>query len=75
MVQPRRGVTRLRLALLDDGRTQVEIARVAGMTPSRVSEYALGHKPIPPHHQIILSRVLNRRPQDLIGYAEESEVL
>lgn len=67
-------VTRFRLALLDDGRRQGEIARAAGITQSRISEYAMGRRPMPPHHQILLSRVLQRDPQDLIGWVDAIEI-
>lgn len=64
-------VTNLRLALMDDGRKQREIARLANMPPSRLSEYALGRVNMPHHHLMALSVALRRNPQDLIGDAEE----
>lgn len=74
MSQSHRDVTRFRLALLDDGRRQGEIAKAAGITQSRVSEYAMGRRQMPAHHQILLARVLNRNPQDLVGWAEAIEI-
>lgn len=66
-------VTKLRLALLKCGAPQYMIAARAGMPPSRVSEYALGHKPIPTHHLLALARVLQRNPADLVGEADVME--
>lgn len=63
-------VTKLRLALLNTDAPQYMIAALAGMSPSRVSEYALGKKPIPTHHLLALARVLKKNPSDLVGEAD-----
>lgn len=42
------------------------VAALAGMSPSRLSEYALGRRAIPPHHLIRLCEVLECQPDDIL---------
>lgn len=65
--------TKLRAVLLEpQNRPNYYIAVQAGMAPSRLSEYALGKRAIPPHHLIRLCEVLRCNPDDILG-AYESE--
>lgn len=57
--------------MMEDGRKQIDIAKAAGMPPSRLSEYALGRAKMPHHHLMALSLTLRCNPQDVAGYAEE----
>lgn len=57
--------TRLRALLLDDGRPQYMIAALAGLPPTRISEYALGRRNIPLKHVIALSDVLKCEPDEI----------
>jgi len=43
------------------------IAALAGMSPSRLSEYILGQRAIPQHHMIGLCRVFECEPEDILG--------
>lgn len=63
-----REITRLRIAILMDGRRSKVIAEAAGFPASRLSEYTMGKRSIPTHHLIALSEVLAKNPQDLVGY-------
>lgn len=51
------------------------IAARAGMPPSRLSEYILQQREIPPHHLISLCQVLNCEPEDIVGLVEENPLV
>lgn len=68
------GVTKLRMALLNARGPQYMIAARAGITPSRLSEYALGHRSIPAHHLISLAEVLKTNPANLVGEADDVDL-
>lgn len=66
--------TRLRAAILDDGRPAYMIAALAGIPPTRISEYSLGRRSIPLKHVVALSDVLECEPGDITGsYEDEIE--
>lgn len=66
--QPHERVTRLKMRLWEDHRSQYEIAAEIGIAPSRLSEYASAIRPIPPRRIMRLCEVLNCQPDDLIGW-------
>lgn len=66
-------VTKLRMAILNDGRTQKRIAEAARLPTSRVSEYAIGRRAMTIQHCIALSRVLKLNPDELVGWDEDDE--
>lgn len=63
-------VTKLRLRILETGGPAYIVAARAGFSPSRMSEYILGHKAIPVRHLVPLCEVLRCDPDDVIGWAE-----
>jgi predicted transcriptional regulator len=65
-------VTKIRLRMLEDGRPQYEIAAQLGVSPARLSEYALGRRPIPPRRVFEFVRLWNCNPDDIIGYEDVS---
>lgn len=67
-------ITKIRLRLLEDGRPQYIIAAEVGVSPARISEYALGKRAIPTHHIYTLVRVLGCNVDDLLGYADEVDL-
>jgi DNA-binding Xre family transcriptional regulator len=67
-------ITKIRLRLLEDGRPQYVIAAEVGVSPARISEYCLGKRAIPTQHIYSLVKVLGCNVQDLLGYADDSEL-
>lgn len=63
----RGAISKLRLKLVESGERQYVIAARANISPSRVSEYAMGQRSIPSHHLVALAKVLKCAPADLIG--------
>lgn len=63
-------VTNLRLRLMEDGRPQYIIAAELEVSPSRLSEYALGNRTIPQHRVYTFCRVLRCNPDELLGFAD-----
>ena len=55
------------LLLRHENRPNYIIAAKCGFHPARLSQYALGKRPIPPHHLIRLCEVLNCNPEDIVG--------
>lgn len=66
------GLSKLRLKCMEMGGPQYMIAALAGMSPSRLSEYILGHRDIPQHHLVGLCRVFQCEPDDIIGEADDN---
>lgn len=64
-------ITKMRMRLLEDGRPQYMIAAHVGVSPSRISEYALGRTKIPTRHIYRLCEVLRCNVDDLLGYEDE----
>lgn len=64
-------VTKIRMRLLEDGRPQYLIGALVGVSPSRISEYALGSRQIPTRHIYRLCEVLQCNVEDLLGYEDE----
>ena len=63
---------KLRTVLLHpEFRPNYIIAAMAGVHPTRLSEYALGKRYIPPHHVQRLCEVLKCNPDDIIGDMED----
>lgn len=65
-------VSKLRMRILEEGGPAYIIAARAGISPSRVSEYTLGRRRIPPHHVVALCRVLKCNPDELLGFEPET---
>lgn len=66
--------TKLRQILLrHENRPNYMLAAQASLSPSRLSEYAWGRRPIPPKHLVRLCDVLHCSPDDIVGYAEPLE--
>lgn len=63
-------VTKLRLRLMEDGRPQYQIANELGCPPSRLSEYALGNRPIPSTRIYDFCALFSCNPDELLGYAD-----
>lgn len=63
-------ITKLRLRILETGGPAYIVAAHCGFSPSRMSEYVLGRKTIPPKHLIALCQVLRCDPDDVTGWAE-----
>lgn len=63
-------ITKLRYKLLNCNVPQYRISGITGVHPSRISEYSLGQKAIPPHHLIALAQFFECEPEDLIGKVE-----
>lgn len=58
------------LLLMPHNRPNYIIAAKAGIAPTRLSEYSLGKRYIPPHHVQQLCEVLNCQPDDIVGDME-----
>lgn len=67
--------TKLRMRLLEDGRPQYIIAAEVGVSPARVSQYALGRRPIPTRHIYSFCRVFGCNVSDVLGYEDDEIVL
>lgn len=67
-------IARLRLRILEDGRHQYQIATQCGISPSRLSEYCLGHRAIPNHHLRSLCEYFRCGPDEVVGWVDEEEV-
>jgi DNA-binding Xre family transcriptional regulator len=67
-------ITKIRMRLLEDGRPQYVIAAMVGVSPARISEYCLGKRSIPTQHIYSLVQVLGCNVQDLLGYADDSDI-
>lgn len=65
-------VTKIRIRMLEDGRPQYVIAAEVGVAPSRVSEYAMGKRQIPPRLIYNFCRVFQCNVEDLLGYDDEA---
>lgn len=67
-------ITKIRMRMLEDGRPQYVIARELGITPARLSEYALGKRAIPTKRIFEFVRVWGCNPEDILGYVDELTV-
>ena len=65
--------TKIRMRMLEDSRTQYEIAAAAKVAPARLSEYALGKRAIPSQHIYRLCQTLGCNVQDLLGFVDDGE--
>lgn len=63
------------MRLLEDGRPQYIIAAAVGVSPARVSQYALGRRPIPTRHIYNFCRELRCNVDELLGYEDNEIVL
>lgn len=66
-------VTKIRLRMLEDGRPQYIIAAEVGVSPARISEYAMGKRAIPTRHIYSLVRVLHCDVEDLLGFIDDDD--
>lgn len=70
-----RKLSKLRLKILETDTPQYIIGSMAGIHHSRMSEYCLLQKPIPPHHLVALCEVLDCEPTDIIGEADNNGII
>ena len=56
------------MRLLEDGRPQYKIAADIGIPASRLSEYALGQRPIPTHRLYDFVQLWRCSVDDILGY-------
>lgn len=63
-------MTKLRYKLINCNVPQYRISGITGVHPSRISEYSLNQKKIPPHHLIALAQFFECEPEDLIGMVD-----
>lgn len=63
--------TKLRLLLMDVGLPQYKLAALLDVSPTRLSEYALGRRPIPTNRIYHFCTVLSVSPTELIGWDDE----
>jgi transcriptional regulator with XRE-family HTH domain len=66
-------VTKIRMRMLEDGRPQYLIAAAVGVAPSRISEYALGKRQIPPRLIYNFCQVFRCNVEDLLGFDDSTE--
>lgn len=69
-IPPNRRITKLRMLLMERDEPQYMIAAKLGVSPGRLSEYALGNRPIPQRRIIDFCRLLRCNAEDLFGYAD-----
>lgn len=55
---------------MEQGRPQYMIAADLHVSPGRLSEYALGNRPIPQRRIIEFCELLQCNPEELLGYAD-----
>ncbi len=67
-------MTRLRYKILTADIPAFMIGGRAGIHPTRLSEYSLNKKPIPPHHLILLCKYFRCEPEELIGWMTDEEL-
>lgn len=67
-------VSKLRLKILATNTPQYIIGSLAGIHHSRMSEYCLMQRPIPPHHLLALCEVLDCEPDELLGIADNNGI-
>jgi hypothetical protein len=68
-------ITKLRIALLAWDGPQYLIAKAIGVAPPRLTEWQMGYKEIPTKYLIPLSRILKRNPDELVGFADDTDYL
>lgn len=68
-------ITKLRSKFLKTDIQQYRIAGITGIHPSRLSEYALNQKPIPPHHLAKLCEFFQCDASDLVGMTDEYDIV
>lgn len=66
-------MTKLRARFMRSPDPQFVIAGICGIHPSRLSEYALGRRPIKNAHLQLLCEYFNCNAEDLIGFLDEDE--
>ncbi len=66
-------ITKLRLRMMEDPRPQYVIAAAACISPARLSQFAMGVRPIPQYRVYALCEVLECNPEDLLGFADLDE--
>jgi hypothetical protein len=68
-------VTKMRLRILEDGRPQYVIAADVGVSPARLSEYALGKRAIPSRLIYEFVRVFKCNVEDFLGWEEDEMIV
>jgi transcriptional regulator with XRE-family HTH domain len=59
----------LKIAIVESGLSQVEVAKAAGIHPSKLSQFVNGHRVASDAERRILARVLKRKPTQLFEAA------
>lgn len=65
-------VTKLDIRIMEKDIPAYVLAAIAGVAPSRISEYRNAKKAIPAHHLYALARALECNPVDIQGFADEN---
>lgn len=65
-------VTKLDIRIVQMDIPAYILAAIAGVAPSRISEYRRARKEIPAHHLIALAAALQCNPVDIQGFADEN---
>lgn len=63
------GQPKLQITILRAGISQKELARRCGFPAPRVSDYIHGVRAIPPRHLILMCKVLQCSPEDIMGHS------
>lgn len=59
--------SKLQLKILSKGMYQKDVAAACGFPPPRLSDYIHGTRPLPPRHIILLCKVLECSPEEIMG--------
>ena len=67
----RDGITKLSLLIMADGRPQYMVAADLRVSPSRLSQYSLGVRPIPAARIYEFCNFFRVNPDELLGWVDE----
>lgn len=67
-------MNKLRFKLITADYPAFMIGGLAGVHPSRLSEYSRGLKSIPSHHMILLCKYFECEPDDLLGEQDPASI-
>ena len=52
-----------------------QFAALVGISPSRLSEYQLGRRPIPYHHLTTLCELFQCGPKEVMGWTDDQDII